>query len=95
MNPQATPPYTWVITRDLIDEGRANGEVGPRGAGAGPDKGARFRMLGDDDEVYYYGRIDGDYTGFEPLDDFGTPHAGCTTIEYYEVGNGLGKWVRL
>ena len=30
--------------------------------------------------------------GFEPLDQFGTPNAGCTEIRYLEKG---GKWVTL
>jgi len=31
---------------------------------------------------YYKGRIIGDYTGFEPLEDYGTPNAGATDILY-------------
>jgi hypothetical protein len=41
-----------------------------------------FQMTDDDDELYYEGYIIGDYDGFEPLDDFGQPNAGATTIKY-------------
>lgn len=49
-----------------------------------------FRMLDDDGELYYEGLIVGDYDGFEPLDDFGAPNAGCTTIQYKNEVSG--KW---
>lgn len=42
----------------------------------------QFRMKDDDGEIYYYGRSSSD-SSFAPLDDFGMPNAGCTTIEYY------------
>jgi hypothetical protein len=51
-----------------------------------PD-GHKFRMRDDDDVVYYEGIFIGDHTSedaFLPLDDFGTPNAGCTLIEYKE-----------
>lgn len=58
---------------------------------AEPKCGIAFRMRDDDDELYYEGRIllsledpdafDGQEQ-FAPLDDFGMPNAGCTTIEY-------------
>jgi hypothetical protein len=41
-------------------------------------------MLDGDGEIYYKGLIVGDFTGFEPMDDFGTPNAGCVSIEYWE-----------
>lgn len=41
----------------------------------------RFRMYDDDNNLCYEGRIWGDYAGFEPLDDFGAPAAGCTRID--------------
>jgi hypothetical protein len=52
------------------------------------DLGERFRMKDDDGQVYYHGRIAGDYDGFEPLDDFGAPNAGCTSIEYRGTNGG-------
>ena len=54
-------------------------------------KGKKFQMFDDDGELYYSGRIVGDYDGFEPLDDYGTPNAGCTDIKYFENG----KWESL
>lgn len=90
--------YWWVITRDLIEDGRRVGTVGPRGASKTPpddDLGRTFRMLDDDGEVYYHGTIIGDFEGFEPLDDFGMPNAGCTAIEYMEHRDGRNVWVRL
>jgi|TARA_R100001530_G_scaffold110783_3_gene78010 hypothetical protein len=38
-------------------------------------------MFDDDGVLYYAGLIWGDYDGFEPLDDFGMPNAGCTEIQ--------------
>lgn len=50
----------------------------------------RFRMLDDDNEIYYEGRCT-PATEFEPLDDFGRANAGCTSIQYREDG----MWVDL
>jgi hypothetical protein len=47
-----------------------------------------FKMYDDDENLYYSGifmQADGGFdNGFEPLDDFGTPNAGCTEIRYYD-----------
>ena len=51
--------------------------------------GTTFRMKDDDGELYYEGRIlrtDGSEPTFQPLDDFDTPNAGVTSIEYIENG---------
>ena len=53
--------------------------------------GVKFRMYDGDGELYYEGRfmdttLDGHdlpETAFGPLDDFGTPNAGCTHIKYF------------
>ena len=48
-----------------------------------------FRLLDDDGEIYYEGffvSLSDDATGFEPLDDFGRPDSGCTSIQYRENG---------
>jgi hypothetical protein len=50
-------------------------------------KGRAFAMYDDDGELYYRGRIwtaaePGTEADFGPLDDFGTPNAGCTEIRY-------------
>lgn len=79
----------------------AVGVIGPRDTT--PDqiaqlqagKGRAFRMYDDDDEHYYSGRFIGDddsEDGFFPLEQFGTPNAGCTRIDY---GRDGGKWVTL
>lgn len=75
----------------------AKGLTGPRSASDNDvarlkaGEGIRFRMLDDDREVYYYGRFleeddcSADYYAeeeFAPLDNFGTPNAGCTIIQY-------------
>lgn len=91
----------WTITRDLIA-----GRLAPIGDGypsqvgrtrtyrEGTRKGAqRFRLLDDDGDVYYHGRLydpSDRLTGFEPL-GWASNYAGCTAIEYYE----RGAWVRL
>lgn len=85
--------YGWIITKDLIDEGKAIGTTGP--GSIGPDLlnplekgvGLKFRMKDDDGEIYYEGRFiesPGADASFAPLDDFGGPNAGCTSIEYKE-----------
>ena len=77
--------------------GNALGLAGPRGADDSitadqlPDK---FKMYDDDGELMYEGVCNCLTTdaccvdGFEPLDDFGMPNAGCTRIDYLEDG----KW---
>ena len=60
-------------------------------------EGRKFRMKDDDGEVYYYGRqllesecteeyesgMFGQDSELAPLDNFGSPNAGCTQIEVY------------
>jgi hypothetical protein len=48
----------------------------------------QFRMRNDDGNLYYEGVLCGVWEGFEPLDDFGTANAGCTSIELFMDG----KW---
>ena len=83
-----------MITKDCIDSTDA-GTVGPHGVSDEmkaqlkaiaddkakvPENGDRFRLYDADQEHYYSGIIIGDYTSFEPLDDFGEPNAGCVEI---------------
>ena len=81
--------YYWEITWAATDIGLGDevGKEGPWNADttltAEPE---RFRMKDDDGIVYYKGVIYGDYEGFEPLDDFGMPNAGCVVIEYMTDG---------
>lgn len=88
--------YGWIITRDLIDDDE--GVTGPSlvsqeiGSRLGAGEGRAFRMRDDDGEIYYYGRYLGpdDERLFGPLDDFGMPNAGCTSIEYKHAT--LDQW---
>lgn len=91
-------PYKWKILEDHIatpgaqpgTTSNAVGLIGPGNATAEdielPD---RFRMYDGDGELYYEGVTNAlscrkpDVTGFEPLDDFGEPNAGCCEIRYY------------
>jgi hypothetical protein len=78
----------------------AVGIVGPRSAKLTAEQilnhpqGKRFRMRDDDGELYYEGIMvvtpeDGDEAELRPLDDFGTPNAGATSIEYRQPD---GSW---
>ena len=84
-----TSIYNWVITRDYINGGEETGLTGPSNKSRHTANEAAFKMFDDDGKLYYVGKIWGDYDGFEPLDDFGMPNAGCTTIEYK---NDAGSW---
>ena len=88
--------YTWVVTRDTVlgDSSDAVGRIGPPGA---RDRvrfdtviihGEHFRMLDAFGEVRFVGYILGEYTGREPLDDYGREND-CVSIEY----ESEGKWV--
>jgi hypothetical protein len=78
--------YRWKITKDHIAEPEDRNEAGREGPRnfnpAISDNRAHFVMKDDDGVTYYEGEIYGDYEGFEPLDDFGEPNAGCTMIFY-------------
>ena len=83
-----TPDGQWEITKDCVADADAKpgtncnaiGMQGPRGFIDGVEMPYKFRMLDDDGEVYYYGICSEE--SFAPLDDFGTPNAGCARIEY-------------
>ena len=72
--------YNWTITRDYIENGAETGLTGPRNKSRHTANETAFRMYDDDGELYYAGKIWGDFYGDEPLDDFGTPNAGCIEI---------------
>ena len=84
---------SWTITRDFLD-GDDVGTVGPSSAPLSHaeirkhPKRERFRMYDDDKALYYEGFIVGAEEGFEPLDHFGMPNAGCTTIKYFNKTTG-------
>lgn len=79
----------WVIVRDLINNNLRKGveSVGFREGAVLPHE---FRLLDADGKIYYRGWSDNN-NSFAPLDDFGRPNAGCTTIQYWECG----LWVTL
>ena len=72
--------YNWEITRDYIDNGAETGLTGPRNKSRHTANETAFKMYDDDGDLYYAGTIWGAFEGFEPLDDFGMPNAGCTQI---------------
>lgn len=57
--------------------------------------GVRFRLLDDDGEVYFEGRmtLGTECFGFEPLDSVGAAY-GCTEIQVWTPGKG-GGWTTL
>lgn len=88
--------YGWMITHDYTEFDKSDvGTIGSSGTKFSKSsqilKGKAFKMKDGDGNIVYRGRMIGNYNfdGFEPLDDFGTPNAGCTEIWYYENG----KWV--
>jgi len=89
---------SWIIDTDHIAEpdakpgtnSNAVGVMGPHGTTYGPDAPElkhRFRMYDDDGELYYSGRCTEPDT-FDPLDDYGTPNAGCTSIQFQDPTTG-------
>lgn len=86
-----------MITRDLLHEQGISdyndaGTTGPAGITdlavmkMERGEGHPFLMYDGDNELYYEGLLLGDkdsHQGFTPLDNFGTPNAGCTYIKYY------------
>lgn len=94
--------YGWIITKDFINQGKEVGIIGPSGVSDAVTaqlirgEGSKFRLYDDDCNLYYEGiQITGNNSDegcFAPLDDFGTPNAGCT---YMKVENAEGKWEEL
>lgn len=107
--------YAWVIDKDhLAEPGADPGSFADNaatvsGPSAAPQglltalalgRGHKFRLLDDDQEVYYTGRIifaddigpneADDEAAFGPLWDFGLPNAGATEIQYREGGRWVG-----
>lgn len=89
----AKPTYSWLITKDHISRDGERNDVGTAGPFGMPLSAEQiqqhanaqpFRMYDDDGELYYEGLYVGEETEdlFGPLDDFGMPNAGCTSIHY-------------
>ena len=81
----------WVINKSFIDNenGLMDGTTykpveicGPTGWGPETRPIYMFRMRDDDNNLYYEGYCTAE--SFAPLDDFGMPNDGCTTIEYFD-----------
>lgn len=75
-------PTTWVITKDhgvCNDCKNASAEEHANLIKTGFTE--PFQLLDDDGEIYYSG-LAKPQADFDPLDDFGTPNAGCTEIQY-------------
>ena len=83
----------WIVTKDHLEDKTVE-VIGPRTIK--PEtveklkkgEGTPFRMYDDDGELYYSGRLIGGCE-FDPLDHYGTPNAGCTSIKIFSEG----KWV--
>ena len=94
---------TWKITKDFIAEPgskpgtnlNAVGMMGPRDCRVLIDEEMpnTFMMYDDDGVCYYEGITDADLENgdkvFAPLEDFGSPNAGATRIDYWING----RWV--
>ena len=89
--------FSFAITEDHISEGNERndkGTIGPRNTTLTFDEivnhpdGKVFKMFDDDEILYYTGVMieDEDSSGFEPLECFGMPNAGATSIHYLENG---------
>lgn len=85
----------WIIERDLTavkgsPKGTTENAVGVTSANWVLQRDLtraiyQFRLKDDDGNVYYYG-LSTVAGSFAPLDDFGAPNAGCTSIEYFTKG---------
>lgn len=79
----------WIITKDHCkNEYDPRDHTGTRSANFNDEKAAslvhRFRMFDDDDILCYEGLSNSadSAAAFYPLDDFGAPNVGCTSIFY-------------
>lgn len=78
----------FLITKDIIDDGVMNDTFFYKGSQKSPTEGQKatltipFRLLDDDDEVYFEG-LCSNSSSFAPLDYFGSAY-GCTDIQYFE-----------
>lgn len=79
---------SYVITRDCINDTPSNvpiEQVIPETELIIQKYPKRFKLLDDDEIVYFYGRMKdtNDMDEFEPLDEIGTSY-GCTDIQVWE-----------
>lgn len=84
----------WVVTNDLFEGKKVNVMSSDFDSEVWATRPHfKFRMLDDDGEVYYEGESDDSDSeeAFAPLDDYGMPNVGCTSIQFWEKG----KWETL
>lgn len=84
----------WIITKDLVDDGRKVGTSSLDYFQAKSDNVIhRFQLLDGDGGVCYEGISDDceSLRAFGPLDDFGRGYAGCTEIRYLTAN----QWIPL
>lgn len=80
----------WIIMKDRLFDPKEEGSKSRFGCrspkwdelSANNAPTFKFRLLDDDGEVYYEGKSTRN-DSFAPLDNFGTPDAGCTEIQYW------------
>lgn len=75
----------WWIDKDIIDGTNKEIHSWPSPEHTLENKANcvhRFRLLDDDDEIYFYG-WSSNSSSFAPLDEWGVSY-GCTSIEYME-----------
>jgi len=84
--------YGWIITRDILFKkgDHSEAETDETGTMGGHNttftkeeilKGVAFQMFDDDMNLYYEGKIAGDYDGFEPL-----MILGCQMLDAHRSG---------
>jgi hypothetical protein len=80
--------YRWKITKNYVSSGGAKGIEGPYDADDSVTSNpVHFSLYDDDGILYAEGMLYGEYDGFEPLDDFGTPNWGASAIKI------AGEWL--
>ena len=82
----------WIIDKDYTENEHHPVTVeimGPRGCNPFTECPFEFCMYDDDGLLYYSGKSS-EYATFDPLDDYGAPNAGCTSIEW--LNPKTGEW---
>ena len=84
------PEYRWIITKDRIKDPDAKEGTNSNAKGVqGPydcdetlkTNPNRFSLYDDDGICYAEGMLYGEYSGLEPLDDYGEGNWGCVAIK--------------
>ena len=94
-----TAAYTWLIVRNVVPYALSNivFRKGPSGAPGRAHlsdaicEGAHFRLLDPDGKPRLWGYIAGDFSGREPLEDYGA-YCGCVSIEYQRDDAWVASW---